>query len=269
MSSDRTNPRSLVGRVFSSILRILLLMIILFVVGMLTSSFSWIEIPVHIVIGWAFHAWQNFPRLFPLWTSVLIPLACLIIAGYLFHRFIHWWIHAKALNSKWKPSQSATVIGLLLLASSAAIAMSGITHQFAWLMSEPWTENRGRRAELTNAVSNTRQLMLALLEYQERQGRLPDSLLKLQTEEQLPRSLFWVKPGKNDAPEPFVLLQAGKALPSNPEEPVIISPAIGSDRKIAVGFSDCSVRSMTEPMLNRLLDGLERQTPPTAPSAHE
>ena len=113
MSSDRTNPRSLVGRVFSSILRILLLMIILFVVGMLTSSFSWIEIPVHIVIGWAFHAWQNFPRLFPLWTSVLIPLACLIIAGYLFHRFIHWWIHAKALNSKWKPSQSATVIGLL------------------------------------------------------------------------------------------------------------------------------------------------------------
>lgn len=269
MSADQTRLRSLAGRVFSSILRILLLMIILFVVGVLTSSFSIIEIPVHIVIGWAFHVSQHFPRLVSSWTGILIPSACLIIAGYLFHRFVRWWIHSKALETTWRPSQTTAVIALLLMASGAAIAMSGITHQFAWLMSEPLTENRGKRAELTNAVSNTRQLMLALTEYQERHGHLPDSLVQLQAEGQIPRSLFWVKPGKNAAPEPFVLLKAGRVLPSNPDEPVIISPAIGSEGKFAVGFSDCSVRSMTEPMLQRLLDALDRETPPIAPSAHE
>jgi hypothetical protein len=240
--------------VFSCMLRILLVMILLLVLGVLTSSFSLIEIPVHFLIGWMFHAWQNLPRLLPFWSAILLPAACIVVAGIMTHRFILWWIKAKALTTRWKPAQTIAAIALLLLASGAAIAMSGITHQFAWLMSEPWTENRGKRIELTVAVNNARQLMLALTDYEANHGRLPDSLEQLRKEQDLSARLFWAAPRRNDPPEPFVLLKAGQALPQTPDEPVILSPAIGPDGKYVVGFSDCSVRSITRPMLTRILD---------------
>jgi hypothetical protein len=255
--------------VFSSMLRILLATIVLFFLCALTSAFSLIEIPVHFLIGWAFHAWQHLPRLLPQWSGLLLPAACILIAGFMTHRFIRWWIHTKALAIRWQPAQTITSIALLLLASGAAIAMSGITHQFAWLMSEPWTENRGKRVELTDAVNKARQLMLALTEYETNHGHLTESLQQLRNGQDFSERLFWVKPGRNDPPEPFVLLHAGKALPLQPDQPVIISPAIGSDERFVVGFSDCSARSVTRPMLERMLSERHSLTNPSTPARHD
>lgn len=269
MSADQAAPRSRLRMVFSSMLRILLATIVLFLLCVLTSSISLIEIPVHFLIGWVFHAWQHLPRLLPQWSGILLPAACILIAGFMTHRFILWWIHTKALATRWQPAQTITSIALLLLASGAAIAMSGITHQFAWLMSEPWTENRGRRSELADAVNKARQVMLALTEYETSHGRLPDSLQQLRSSQEFSERIFWVKPGRNDPPEPFVLLHAGKALPFQQDEPVIISPAIGPDSKFVVGFSDCSVRSVTRPMLARLLDGRQPLTKPSTPAGDD
>jgi hypothetical protein len=255
--------------VFSCMLRILLVMILLLILGVLTSSFSLIEIPVHFLVGWMFHAWQNLPRLLPFWSAILLPAACIFIAGFMTHRFILWWIKTKALTTRWKPAQTITAIAILLLASGAAIAMSGITHQFAWLMSEPWTENRGKRVELTVAVNHARQLMLALTEYETLHGRLPDSLEQLRKDQDLSARLLWAEPRRNDPPEPFVLLKAGQTLPLNPDEPVIISPAIGPDGKYVVGFSDCSVRSIPHPMLTRILEKQDSYQIPPVPANND
>ena len=255
MNQEPPIPRSRSSKVISWILRgILFLVVCFFLLGM-TGGIVLVEIPYHMVMGWALHTARTLPHLLTQWTAVLLPAGCAVIAAYMAHRFIRWWIRSMSSEIRWRPVHTAISMALLLLTSSAAIAMSGITHQFAWLMSESWLTDRGRKSELTEAVSNIRQVMFALIEYETNHGKYPDSLEDLTSEMIQMDRVLWLQPTRNKSREPLVFLKAGSEGPIRPSDPVIISPLIASEGRIAVGYADGSVRSeIASEFLDRLLN---------------
>jgi hypothetical protein len=150
-------------------------------------------------------------------------------------------------------------LSLLLLVSAAAIATSGIMHQFVWLAGGKMIESRGRNADLTMAMSNGRQLMLCLLEYEDTKGRYPRSFVELEEfegfegQKETIRQLWWLDTRDGNVPEPWILLRPGSAETALAEDPVIVSPVIRSREKVAVVFGDSSVRSMTVKMFEDLM----------------
>jgi hypothetical protein len=230
-----------VGKIFARIVLYGLLLLLLLV---LSSVFIWpLEFVFHLIAGPFFHSWKNLPPFFSQWRSALLPLACLVIAIALAHRFIRWWIHVKGIQMPWRWKHTAAAPSLLLLGSAAAIAMSGIMHQAAWLASSPWVEYH-RSTHHTVAINNARQIMLAVYEYETEHGKYPDRLEDAaEFHEQLPRML-WVETSSHNIREPFIFLKAGQTS-SALVEPVLISPLIQPYDKVVVGYSDGSVRTMT------------------------
>ena len=184
---------------------------------------------------------------------ILLPIGCLMVAGFLLHRFVCWWVKVKGNEMTWRPAHTMTALGIFLLGCAAAIAMSGVVHQLVWLSKDPWTEDRSRKPYQTEAVNNARQLLFVLYEFQEPEGRHPSSLQELEGKYQIPRRLWWVRTGDEKIPEPFVLLYPGGTESSEAIEPWIVSPIIGSGGKIVVGYSDGSASSLPAGSLEKIL----------------
>lgn len=257
--------RSLFGRIARPLFWSL---VVLFFVGV-TGSEILIEAPFHFSLGWMLHAKRTLPPLLVQWPSLLPPLACLVIAGFMAHRFVLWWLRTRGDAMRWKPAQTITALAILLLASAAAIAMSGIVHQSAWLANEPWHENRGRNIAQTIAVSNARQLTLLLSDYHDSHGRYPDKLQQLDLDSSILNKLIWVEPAHGEPAEPFILLKPGQPGSNHANEPLVASPVIRSTGKVAVGYADTSVRSVMEHQFLKLLDGTHSKTSPAIPPPHE
>lgn len=211
------------------------------------------EILFRLVAGWAFHVRRNSPLLADYWSSLLFPLGCLVTGLWFFHRFAVWWLHEKAPGVKWRPRHSMAALGILLGISGAAIAMSGITHQSAWMMSEQWTEDRGRKGIRSLAVSNAKILGLALFEYHDAHGRYPATLDELSKADNLVNRVIRMPATRNGLPEPFLFLKPGASEFSASNEVVLISPYIPESDCWVVGFGDASARPVNEPELNKLL----------------
>jgi hypothetical protein len=167
MSEDTKKAEAPSGwkRILGIFIKIVLTCLLLIVLLGFSVRYIWPwEFGLHLIAGPFFHAWKNLPPFFSQWRSALLPLACLAITIMFAHRFILWWIKTKNICMSWRWGHTAAAASLLLLGSAAAIAMSGITHQAAWLSSSPWLEDN-RKTRLTAAVNNARQIMLALFEY--------------------------------------------------------------------------------------------------------
>jgi hypothetical protein len=231
-------------RVLGRAARIFVITVVLvFLMGFIGVTVP-VEIAFHLIAGPFIHAWKNLPPFLIQWRSALLPLACLALAVVLAHRFIRWWITSKDTGTPWRWGHTAAAALLILLGSAAAIAMSGITHQAAWLVSSPWLEDSSfgkYTSKIALATTNARQIMLALLEYETEHGRYPDTLDEAIMDKDEARQLIWGNTGPGRLREPFIFLKPGR--PSSIEiEPVIISPYIHGIDKIVVGYSDASVR---------------------------
>ena len=214
-----------------------------------------ILIPFHLLCGWVLHAWKALPPFLAQWQSAVMPLGCLILAGALAHRFIVRWASEKRPTLIWRSRHTAAVFSLLILCSAAAIATSGILHQFFWLAGGKVIESN-RRADLTVAVNDGRQLMMALLEFEVEKGRYPHSLEELEAEMgeyfYSIRRLTWLDTRDGKVPEPWILLRPGSSEVALGNEPVIVSPVIASRGMVVVGYGDSSVKSMTEEAFRNL-----------------
>ncbi|MEO5914734.1 MAG: hypothetical protein ABIS50_10905 [Luteolibacter sp.] len=229
------------------------------------ESLMIIEIPFRFAFGWIFHANKTLPFLLENWRAALLPLGCLILAGILAHRFIRRTLAAKGISRPWRPADTLASTMLLLLGCGAAIALSGVVHESVWLMSDRWVESN-RRSELTMAVNNSRQLMMALADYHEMNGRYPNSLRELEIELDTPRQLAWTEVTYKGVREPFILLHPGETRLMNEDEPLIVSPIIQKDGKIVVGYGDSSVKSLPAGEFSRILQAasLRKNQPPPA-----
>jgi hypothetical protein len=222
------------------------LLIVLFVSSLFGGGIDFIfQIPYHFVCGWATHAWKALPHLFGKWQEIVLPLGCLLMAAVIAHRFVRRWVDEKFPERTWRIRHTVGVLSLLLLGSAAAIAASGVVHQMFWLAGGKVIESN-RRADLTEAMSNGRQLMLAMFEYQDKNDRYPESFEELVPEIiQHPvhlRQLSWLGSGDDRVPEPWILLKPG--FSGETIVPVILSPIIrkGKEVTMVAGYSDGSVR---------------------------
>jgi hypothetical protein len=252
MSGEPETPMASKGwkRILGKVVRIFMItLVVIFLMGFLGVTFP-IEIAFHLIAGPFIHAWKNLPPFVVQWRSSLLPLACLAIAVVLAHRFIRWWITSKDIRMSWRWGHTAAAALLLLLGSAAAIAMSGITHQAAWLFSSPWLESN-RKMRVIGAMHDARQIMLVLSEYEAEHGRYPNTLDEAVKALDVTPQLLWVQAGSGRPREPFIFLKPG-LVPTKMAEPVLVSPVIQPDDKVAVGYSDTSVRMMTHQAWQKL-----------------
>lgn len=257
MSAQPAKPEASNGwkRILGRVVRIFMIALVLVLLSGFVG-FSWpFEILVHLLAGPFFHASKNLPPFAAQWRAALLPLACLVLAIVFAHRFIRWWITSGDIRISWRWRHTAAAAALLLLGSAAAIAMSGITHQAAWLFSSPWLESN-RRVHQTIAVNNARQILLVLFEYETEHERYPATLDEAVKEFDVSPRILWVETGSASLREPFIFLKAGRPS-SGRIEPVIVSPLIQPGDKVAVGYNDGSVRSMTLKAWQKLAKGIQ------------
>lgn len=241
-------------RMFLISLIALMLFIILMILTGGRSAFA-VEIPYHLVCGWALHGWKALPPFFEKWQAAVLPLVCLLMAFVLAHRFVRRWVEENRPTLDWCIRHTAAVYSLILLGSAAAIATSGVVHQFFWLAGGKVIESN-RRGELTMAMSNGRQLMMALLDYGNENGRYPHTFEELEMEYgeySGIRRLWWLDTRDGKVPEPWILLRPGSSEVALDDEPVIVSPVIAGEGTVVVGYGDSSVRRIHADKLKEVL----------------
>ena len=226
------------------LLHVFMMIFVLTVVLIFMAAFGLPDWPIqalfHLVAGPFIHAWKNLPSFLQQWPQAVFPVICLALACVLGHRFIRWWVTATGDKVRWRLGHTLAATALLLLGSAAAIALSGVAHQAAWLMRTQWTEiGRGNRARITHAMSNARQCMMLITEYEMKHGRYPESLGEAALEFDYPQNILWA-PASRDM-EPFVLLEPG-GKSGDTIRPILLSPVIQPDGVVVVGYSDCTAR---------------------------
>jgi len=215
------------------------------------------EVPFRLLCGWAVHAWVTLPPLLARWNELLLPAAALGLALFLTDRFIRWALAAKGSKLSWQGRHTVAATFLVLLGAAAAIAMSGIVHQAVWLGGEPWW-GKGRGYQLTEVVSNARQIAVAMQELERKNGRYPESLAELE----LPANLLIAEPRERGLVEPFVYLKPAKHLPAGEVVPVIVSPMLPDREKVCVAFLPSgNADLMQADLLPKLLEDWRRQSP--------
>lgn len=209
----------------------------------------------HLGLGWWWHAASVLPPLLPQWTAVLLPLACLAISVPLAHRFMAWLAASRQGAVVWRWSQTLSVLALLLLGSAAAIAMSGITHQLAWLLSTPSIESTGPRGSFGKLMDRTRDWAEAVREFEIREGRYPDNLAEVASACPERHLQLRVAPATGQLPEPFIYIK-----PSDGEDDVdkvmLVSPA-RPNGLIFVGFVSGRVLVKPASLIQELIEGKE------------
>ena len=205
------------------------------------------ELPYHLIAGCVLHANRalahfatNLPQLM---MAAIFPLVATAIALWGAHRLILWWRLANGKGSGWHFKHTALAGSLVLLGSAAAIALSGILHEAAWLPQGKVIQSN-RRTNLTMAINNARQLGLMLFEHENEHGTYPSSLLDL--EKMAPdfnylQRMVLVDLDTQGPPEPFVLLKREVAAGGDPSEILMIGPQMPEHGDFVVLRADNSV----------------------------
>ncbi len=243
------------------ILRIGLWVLALVAIAGILGMGWWIEMPLRLFFGWIFHLFAMAPPLLPRWRELLFPLACLAAALAFAHHFLRWFFAARMRPLIWKAGHTAAALLLLLLGSAAAIAVSGIVHQLAWLAQDEVIINRGRDPARTLVTNRARQIVLAMWEFADTHGRYPHDLSELEGGKPLPDGFSRVRPGSRSAEEPFILLRPGGIPVPDEEVPVLLSPMLESKRRYVVGYSSGACTTMPERKVEELLNGLSPRNP--------
>jgi hypothetical protein len=137
----------------------------------------------YLVAGWVFFLWEVAPRVRADGSAVLTAVVCLVgfLAG--LHLFLRWfvgqWKRAgddAAPPRRWELRWTLGVVGLVVLAFTAGIAAVGMTHQTAWLFTQPqpmFESSMRRLAARTNSLNNLKQIGLGIHDYSDQGKALP------------------------------------------------------------------------------------------------
>jgi hypothetical protein len=248
--------RSFISRIGRGLLYVTAIFLFLAIIAPSSGRTEYMhQIPYHVVCGWFLHAWKALPHLFGKWQEAVLPVGCLLMAAVIAHRFVRRWVNEKFPERAWRIRHTAGALSLLLLGSAAAIAASGIVHQFFWLAGGKVIQSN-MRMDLTMATSNGRQLMMALLDYGNENGRFPHTFEELEMdygEYSGIRRLWWLDTRDGKVPEPWILLRPGSSEVALDDEPVIVSPVIAGEGMVVVGYGDSSVRRIYADKLKEVL----------------
>lgn len=209
----------------------------------------------HLGIGWWWHAAGVIPPLLSQWSAALLPLACLALSVPLAHRFMVWL--AESRQGAWRWSQTLGVLALLLLGSAAAIAMSGITHQLAWLMSSQAVESTGAGGSFSKVSDGTRAWTEAVIEFESTKGRYPESLAEVAEAFPKMRGRQTIEPAASRMPEPFLYFKPKSEETVDWDTVLIVSPARPTTGLVFVGNAWGSVSAHPAEKVQALMERKE------------
>jgi hypothetical protein len=237
---------------------------ILLFLGIINSVFL-LEIPFRLICGWVFHVWETLPPFLVKWRVAVFPIGCLFLAGWLTHSFICRWAKAKRPDLKWRIKYTVSIYSLLFLSSAAAIAMSGIVHQFFWLSKEKVITQRSRGSDQGYAMMRTRELCQYMFFYFTENGRYPLTWDELENWNEghfaNGRYLFL-----GEVPEPFILLNSGSDRQLSSNDPLVLSPYIQSVNRYAIGLGDGTGILVNPEELKKILSEIQK---PETDTPHE
>lgn len=224
-----------------------LLIVVLGLFIPISGRSEWVfELPYHLVAGCVLHANRalshfatDLPRLM---SAAILPSLATVVALWGTHRLVLWWRRATGRDRGWRFTHTALAGLLVLLGSAAAIALSGVLHELAWLPQGKVIRSNIRSAS-TAARSDARQLGLCLFEYETEHGKYPSSLQELEsfaTPATLKRLMF-VELEDPAPPEPFILLRPGQSASGNPGRILLVSPLMSEEDGFAALKMDNSV----------------------------
>jgi hypothetical protein len=222
--------------------------IIAFLLLPVSSRNIWVlELNYHLIAGSILHAARAISHFAAdpsrLLSAATLPCMAATVALWGAHRLILWWWLANGNRDAWHFRHTALAGSLLSLGSAAAIALSGVFHELAWLPQGKIIRSN-TRSELMMATNCARQLGLMLFEYETEHGSFPQSLLDLEElaldTRTLQRTVF-IDVGSEGPPEPFILLKPGGNAAGNPSQLVVIGPRMAENSDFVVLKLDNSV----------------------------
>lgn len=201
--------------------------ILILVLGYLVLALSPIrgfDFFYHIGFGWLFHLRHNLGQIHWNIGTLLLSIGAAAGAIALLHRM---------LRPHWSIRQTTTVSAIFLTTCAAAIAMTGIIHQLAWLARSPVFVRRGMPSHRMMALFHGKQIALRMLELSS-EDIYPSSIEELTHKYPLNPDIFTFQPVPgSQIRERFILLTPGQDFTQLPAETPILA-AFLTDRVVFI-----------------------------------
>ena len=242
MSKDAETKKGWLKKLVSLGCAMLISLSIFFIILVLLSWLFLAEALFHFLLGWLFFLKKNLTSLEWNFEMLACGIVALILATFGLHRLLIW----LRKQSAWKASWTISISALMLTLFGASIAMTGIIHQFGWLIREPFLQSSG---DGIHNLMNLKTISSMLFLYEGEHGELPENLEALEEfeEKYLPLEDINFSPSPQSPTEPWVYFGAEMSFATGKEEatlPLIISPR-PLKKRWAVATYENSVSWMT------------------------
>ncbi len=171
-----------------ALMRVLKWITIVFVLLVFLEVLPTVEIPFRLAFGWIVFLRDNIARLTLNPLRVAEAAACIAALGFGGHFFARWLYGQMLPNAAraWRPGWTVAGLGAILLLFVAGVGTIGITHQTAWLFSDPGPLVRDRfrnRVKVTEAILTASGAKTLVGEIFAKTGHLPTSEVALPSSE--------------------------------------------------------------------------------------
>lgn len=174
-----------------TLLRILKWIGIVFVLLVFLASLPTylVQIPIKLAFGWISFLQNNVARLTINPLRVAEAAACIAALGLGGHFFARWLYGQMLPNAAraWRPGWTVAGLGVILLLFVAGVGTIGITHQTAWLLTDPGplveSSLNSKRVRIPLAILTASGAKTRVGEMFEKTGQLPDSEVELPSSE--------------------------------------------------------------------------------------
>lgn len=241
---------SLGGRIWRLVKWVVIVVLVLFLVLPLLGAVLLLEVPFHLLLGWA----PYLAHVVPLTQLNVELLLCSLGALALGMVGLQYLMSRLCAPQRWPWRWTLAWCAMLVVMFSTSIAAVGIVHQTGWLFRLPvWIEWSGMGTQV-KAMSNARQVMLAVRQYAgAHNGKFPNSCADMMPEIVTDSRIFWVSVDKNMPLEPLVYAGAGLRDTDYGNLPVVWTPRPGANGRRVVARHDGSAEIVLEEKFQEML----------------
>ncbi len=135
-----------------------------------------VEVPAHLLLGWAIYPFRVVGETSPDWPAVGVTVVSLTSFTLGLHAFCRWFYATRNSQQPWAWRWTFGLVGIVLLAFLAGIAAIGITHQATWLATnkEPLVRSGfAIHSDRSHSSNNMRQIGTAVHNYHGVHTHLP------------------------------------------------------------------------------------------------
>ena len=212
-------------------------------------------------LGWVSYLMRVVPRIQFNAEIAFGSLIALSLATFGLHRIMRWWRVAQGSAEKWRAGWTLKITAMLLLLFATSIAATGIVHQVGWLFrAEQLTYNAGRGL-LTDALSNVKQVSLALrIHADEHEDVFPRSLDELFPKYATSHRILFVSMDRNEPPERIIYFPGYKDTDS--EDAIVLASPHPSAGMRVIGQIDGAAKIIAESEFQTQMQRQFGQNPP-------